>query len=509
VPPTKAPTKVPPTKAPTKVPPTKAPPAAKGVTAAQVQKLLLEKFNTADRDLTLWNIQPGLGTVMMEYGRRFVMVKLAADAGDWGMAQYQLKEQTEIQEVGEVTRPGKAELLKNFEHTYLDPLATAIEKKDKAGFDKAYDAAIEGCNACHAGTGHPYIKFAPASSPQDFLKLAASEPVTEKEGEEKAGAKPTAAPDKPLTWQELADMVDSFFNNADRSLALWNIQPGLGTVMMEYGKRFALAKHAADAGDWGMAQYQLKEQTEIQEVGEVTRPGKAELLKNFEHTYLDPLAKAIEDQDKAAFDKAYSAAIEGCNGCHGMTGHPYVRYQMPPTSPEPFLKLEASKSKAAEEEKHAEAKKPSYPSGNPTLEDAKKMIDDRFNKSDRSLALWAIQPGLGTVMIEYGYRFGNVWTAAEAGNWDLAAYQLKEQTEIQEVGEATRPGKAELLKNFEHTYLDPLAKAIKDQDKAAFEKEYKAAVEGCNACHAGTGHPYVRYEIPQKAPADFLEMGAQ
>ena len=509
-PPTKVPpTKVPPTKVPpTEVPPTKAP-VAEGVTAAQVQTLLQDKFNAVDRDLTLWGIQPGLGTVMMEYGRRFALAKHAVDAGDWGMAQYQLKEQTEIQEVGEATRPAKAELLKNFEHSYLDAVIAAVEKKDKAAFDKAYDAAVEGCNACHAGTDHPYIKYvAPANSPEDFLSLAASEPAAAEE-EGAPAPKPTAAPDTALTWPELGSMVDSYFNNVDRKLSLWGIQPGLGTVMIEYGRRFALAKHAVDAGDWGMAQYQINEQIEIQEVGETTRAGKAELLAGFEHAYLDPISEAIVAQDADAFNQAYEAAIGGCNGCHGMTGHPYVRYQMPPTSPQPFLKFAESKSGPAKEETHPEAAMPSYPSGNPTLDDAKQMIDGRFNNIDRSLALWNIQPGLGTIMQEYGYRFGNVWFAAEAGNWGLAAYELKEQTEIQEVGEITRPGKAELLKNFEHTSLEAVSNAIEAKDKAGFEKAYNAAIEGCNACHAGTGHAYVRYVTPETPPAEFLSMSGK
>jgi len=49
-----------------------------------------------------------------------------------------------------------------------------------------------------------------------------------------------------------------------------------------------------------------------------------------------------------------------------------------------------------------------------------------------------IQPGLGTVMVEYANRYTNMYYAAKGGNWDLAAYQLKETREIQEVGETTR-----------------------------------------------------------------------
>jgi len=129
---------------------------------------------------------------------------------------------------------------------------------------------------------------------------------------------------------------------------LAEIQPGLGTIMQEYGLRFAMVKMAADAGDWGMAQYQLHEAVEIQEVGEATRPGKADMLSSFEHGYLDALAKTIEEKDKAGFDTAYTQAIAGCNACHVATGHAYVRFQSPQTSPEPFLKLAPSDPQAAE-----------------------------------------------------------------------------------------------------------------------------------------------------------------
>src|SRR5574342_624441 len=75
-----------------------------------------------------------------------------------------------------------------------------------------------------------------------------------------------------------------------------------------------------------------------------------------------------------------------------------------------------------------------------------------------------IQPGLGTVMIEYGARFTNMYYAAKGGNWGLADYQLKEAREIQEVGETTRPARADSLKGFETSYLDPLEAAIKAKD---------------------------------------------
>lgn len=482
-----------------------------GVTETQVKDLIAQTFNNFNDDLTLWKIQPGLGTVMIEYGRRFAMAQLAVNAGDWGMAQYQIKEATEIQEVGEVTRASKADLLKNFEQSFLDPLMTDVENKDANSFQQHLADAIQGCNDCHAATGHPYIVIRPpTNSPEDFLAFGASEPTTSEEGEEHGStAKLSSAQEQALSWDALEQLVDDTFNNVDRSLTLWNIQPGLGTVMMEYGRRFAMLRFAVDAGDWGMAQYQLKEAMEIQEVGETTRPAKADLLKGFEDSFLVPLENAINNKDKDAFDQAYANAIGGCNDCHVATGHPYVRVQNPPTLPQPFLELAASDPNPPEEgeEQTAESSGTTH-TGVPTQQDAQAMIQDRMNNIDRSLALWNIQPGLGTVMMEYGLRFALAWEAVQAGNWGMAEYQIDEAVEIQEVGETTRPAKADLLKSFEDSSIDPLLDAIAAQDKNRFENAFADAINACNGCHQATGHPYVRVRVPTAEVADYLDLAA-
>jgi len=116
-----------------------------------------------------------------------------------------------------------------------------------------------------------------------------------------------------------------------------------------------------------------------------------------------------------------------------------------------------------------------------------------------------LQPGLGTVMIEYGARYTNAYYAAKGGNWGLAAYQIKEAREIQEVGETTRPARAQALKAFEKSYLDPLDEAIKAKDFKKFDKAFKDGIQGCNGCHAGQGFPYIKYELP-KGPTFPLSM---
>jgi hypothetical protein len=119
------------------------------------------------------------------------------------------------------------------------------------------------------------------------------------------------------------------------------------------------------------------------------------------------------------------------------------------------------------------------------------------NTDEKLKTLAEIQPGLGTVMIEYGTRYTNAYYAAKGGNWDLAAYELKEAGEIQEVGETTRPARAQALKNFEKTYLDPLNETIKTKDFKKFEKAFKDGIQGCNTCHIGQGFPFIKYELPK------------
>jgi len=112
-----------------------------------------------------------------------------------------------------------------------------------------------------------------------------------------------------------------------------------------------------------------------------------------------------------------------------------------------------------------------------------------------------LQPGLGTVMIEYSHRWTNTYYAAKGGNWDLAAYMLKEALEIQEVGEATRPARAGALKAFETAYLEPLDAAIKAKDFNTFDTAFKAGIKGCNGCHASQGFPYIEYVLPDSPVA--------
>jgi len=124
---------------------------------------------------------------------------------------------------------------------------------------------------------------------------------------------------------------------------------------------------------------------------------------------------------------------------------------------------------------------------------------------DRVEALSSIQPGLGVVMHEIGYRMSAMYRAANGGNWGLAQYELKELLEAQEVAELTRPKRAPMLKGFEDGNLDPLGKAISKKDINLFNKRFTAAVNSCNACHTALGYGFIKYKVSGQPKHDVLD----
>lgn len=113
-----------------------------------------------------------------------------------------------------------------------------------------------------------------------------------------------------------------------------------------------------------------------------------------------------------------------------------------------------------------------------------------------------IAPGLGTVMVEVGYRNWILPYAAKGGNWELAAYQSKEIGEIMEVAETTRPKRKAGLSKFTDGPLKALNDAIKAEDIAAFDTAWTAEVKGCNDCHNEQGFKYIEWKLPATPPAD-------
>lgn len=125
-----------------------------------------------------------------------------------------------------------------------------------------------------------------------------------------------------------------------------------------------------------------------------------------------------------------------------------------------------------------------------TPDDVKKSVDGRFSTVDRTLPLWGIQPGTAAEMVNLTIYFNNMWFGAQAGNWDLARFEVYRSDEAVKTVGVTRPARTALLKPWADNNLGALTKAVDAKNLPDFEKAYDAAVLGCNVCHmASEGGP--------------------
>jgi hypothetical protein len=116
--------------------------------------------------------------------------------------------------------------------------------------------------------------------------------------------------------------------------------------------------------------------------------------------------------------------------------------------------------------------------------------------------IFAIQPGLARLMPEIGARMWKCWYAAEAGNWRLAEWQLKELKKLIRVCVFTRPKYTEDLDAYVRDDLGPLTAAITDQDFAAFDAAYRTAVDRANWYHDKWNKDYIVWRCPDTPPPD-------
>jgi len=128
---------------------------------------------------------------------------------------------------------------------------------------------------------------------------------------------------------------------------------------------------------------------------------------------------------------------------------------------------------------------PVGPSGSPgvTGDNVTAAIDARFTTVDRKLPLWSIQPGTAPRMIELTIYFNNMWYGAQAGNWDLARFEIYRSEETVKAIGVTRPARTAMLEAWSKPNLEALTKAVEAKNLADFETAYDGAIAGCNACH--------------------------
>ena len=111
-----------------------------------------------------------------------------------------------------------------------------------------------------------------------------------------------------------------------------------------------------------------------------------------------------------------------------------------------------------------------------------------------------IQPGMAAIMKVVGERYTETYYAAKGGNWKLAAYHLNQLRSAFKTAKVTRPKFADDLAAFDKEYLQPIFKAIHDQDFAEFEAVFRKGETGSDLYHDKRGYPHIRYVLPRDPP---------
>jgi hypothetical protein len=116
-------------------------------------------------------------------------------------------------------------------------------------------------------------------------------------------------------------------------------------------------------------------------------------------------------------------------------------------------------------------------------------------------------PGLGELMSLQQMRHTKLWLAGQAGNWQLAAYEVDELEEgfddIVKFHPTHKDSPLAPKDAIPRMIPDPIAslrQAIEKRDDAAFTKAYDTLTAQCNNCHQATNFGFNRVQRPTANP---------
>jgi len=95
--------------------------------------------------------------------------------------------------------------------------------------------------------------------------------------------------------------------------------------MREVGDRFQNMYFAAHGGNWALAAYMSKYMNGAMNPAKLTKPEEYKVWKSFYEETFARVEKAIQAKDLKAFDAAYKAVVNDCNGCHQGMGYGFIK----------------------------------------------------------------------------------------------------------------------------------------------------------------------------------------
>jgi hypothetical protein len=116
-------------------------------------------------------------------------------------------------------------------------------------------------------------------------------------------------------------------------------------------------------------------------------------------------------------------------------------------------------------------------------------------------------PGLGDIMSLQQMRHVKLWFAGEAGNWDLASYELDELEEGFDDAVKFHPTHKDspvaikdVIPQLTPTPIADLRKAVAARDQTAFRQAFDELTAVCNGCHEATKFGFNRVQRPATNP---------
>jgi hypothetical protein len=116
-------------------------------------------------------------------------------------------------------------------------------------------------------------------------------------------------------------------------------------------------------------------------------------------------------------------------------------------------------------------------------------------------------PGLGEIMTLQQMRHTKLWLAGQAGNWDLAAYEIKELGEgfddivkYHPTHEESPVAPKDAIPRMVTAPVADLRAVIESKGAQAFAPAFDALTKACNNCHEATNFGFNVVQRPTNNP---------
>jgi hypothetical protein len=128
--------------------------------------------------------------------------------------------------------------------------------------------------------------------------------------------------------------------------------------------------------------------------------------------------------------------------------------------------------------------------------------------------LRSLIPSQSHAMMDVAYHFTNLWFAGQHQNWPLAQFYFNEARNhilwaIRLVPVRKTSGGElhlqEMFDAFDTTLLTDVKNQIAAKNRTQFAVAYRAALNGCNACHMAAEKPYLHIVVPDKPEAHIVD----